>query len=633
MFEYLTKDTPVTSPSRPSSSNSVLSQIYQPAIVVLTWLLIYVPGLFQPGLLDDADSIHAEAAREMVLNHNWVTLYINGIRYLEKAPLMYWVVAAMYKLFGVAEWQTRLPLALGVLGLAFCTLLFARRYFGCEAGFYAALILVTAPGIYVYTRFLIPDVIVAMWLTFGLYLFLVAYEQKNPSRWLCWGFAATVALNVLTKSLIGIIFPGIIIGGFLLLTGGLRKILKFHLWSSSLVFLIVAAPWHVLAAIRSPAQPGGPERGFLWFYFVNEQFLRYLNKRFPRDYDKVPLLVFWALLLAWLIPWFVFLFPALKEIPRRVQAWRQGLDERARANLLLAVWAIVIMVFFSFSTRQEYYSLPVLPALALLEGSWLQRERESPGGSPKRRAGRIASIVLLIMGVIGSTVAMTVFFLTHPYPRGTDIGDVLTPHPGVYALSLGHMGDLRLESFGLFRLPLLLVGIALLAGTLLNWIFRRKNWPLAGNLALAGMMVVVLFCVHLGFVIFSPELTSKNIAQKIHQECRPGDIIVVNGKYEWGSTLNYYTGAELHVLNGRDGNLWFGSFFPDAPHIFEDDESFARLWNGPNRVFLFTEDFLKDKALQGIDPRCVFVFARQGGKLVLTNRPAYAAATSARLLF
>ena len=105
-------------------------------IAVATWFLIYIPGLAHPGLLDDADSIHAEAAREMVLNHNWVTLYINGIRYLEKAPLMYWSVATSYKLFGVGEWQTRLPLAFAVLGLAWCAFLFGKRYFGKECGFY-----------------------------------------------------------------------------------------------------------------------------------------------------------------------------------------------------------------------------------------------------------------------------------------------------------------------------------------------------------------------------------------------------------------------------------------------------------------------------------------------------------------
>ncbi|HXW54665.1 MAG TPA: glycosyltransferase family 39 protein [Candidatus Cybelea sp.] len=590
-------------------------------LVVLAWVLVYIPTLSQPGLLDDADSIHAEAAREMVLNHNWVTLYINGIRYLEKSPLMYWAVAATYRAFGVAEWQTRLPLAMGVLGLACAAFVFGRRFFGAEAGFYAALVLVTAPGIFIYTRFLIPDVFVAMWLTLGLYLFLIAYEQEQPSRRLCWGLAATMALNVLTKSLIGIVFPGLIIGTFLLLTGTLRRILRFHLLSSALVFLAVALPWHVLAALRSPAQPSGPEKGFLWFYFINEQFLRYLNKRVPYDYDRVPLVLFWGLVLTWLIPWCIYLAPALGEIPSRLRIWREGLDRRSRVNLLCAIWAAWIMLFFSFSTRQEYYSLPALPALALLIGAWLERERQSAATSPARRAGRMASAALFAFGIAGFLAAMALLARTHSFPAGTDIGSVLRPHPGDYKASLGHLGDLTVESLGLFRPLLLLVGVGLLAGTGLNWILRRRGRPFAGNLALAGMMVVMLLCVHDGLVIFSPELSSKQIALRVQKAYRPGDMIIVNGKYEWGSTLNYYTGIQLHVLDGRDGNLWFGSFFPDAPQVFESDASLARLWNGPHRVFLFSEDFLASRALADLDPRHIFVFARQGGKIVLSNRP------------
>jgi 4-amino-4-deoxy-L-arabinose transferase-like glycosyltransferase len=610
----------VNSHSTPSTLNKFLSSGLMLGITLATWLLIYIPGLSRPGLLDDADSIHAEAAREMVLNHNWVTLYINGIRYLEKAPLMYWAVAMSYKIFGVGEWQTRLPLAFAILGLAWAAFVFGRRYFGRETGFYAALILITSPGIYVYTRFLIPDVVVAMWLTLGLYLFLIAYQMDAPPRWMCWGFAITVALNVLTKSLIGIVFPGMIIFVFLLLMGDLKKLLKMHPISSALVFLTVAAPWHILSAIRSPAQSTGPERGFLWFYFINEQFLRYINKRIPRDYDKVPLLLFWALLLVWLIPWFVFLFPALKQIPIRVRTWRDNLDGRGRAHLFLGVWAAVIMLFFSFSTRQEYYSLPVLPALALLIGGWVQRERESPVGSADRRAGQWASAGLLVIGVLGFVAAMTMLAVTHPFPPGSDIGTVLVSHPGEYKLSLGHMQDLTIQSFGLFRTPLPLVGMGLLFGTGCNWILRRRNALVGANLSLVAMMIVVLYCVHLGFVTFSPELTSKTMALRIRDNLQPGDTIVINGKYEHGSTLNYYTGKQVYVLNGRDGNLWFGSFFPDAPNVFLDDASFARQWAGPNRVFFFTEDYMKDAALHDIDPATVFLFAQQGGKYVLTNR-------------
>src|SRR6201984_2940740 len=206
------------------SPNSLLSNVSMLCIVLGAWLFVYVPGLFQPSLLDDADSVHAEAAREILLNHDWVTLYVDGVRYLAKAPLMYWLVAISYKLFGISEWQTRLPLALSVLILACCVYAFGRRFFGKEAGFYAALITITSPGFYVFTRFLIAEVIVAIFLALGLYFFLIVCEQPEPPRWLCWGIAVTVALNILTKSLIGLVFPVGIMLAYLFLPGVLKQI-------------------------------------------------------------------------------------------------------------------------------------------------------------------------------------------------------------------------------------------------------------------------------------------------------------------------------------------------------------------------------------------------------------------------
>src|SRR5205823_3106665 len=208
------------------------------AVILLLWVLIYLAGIFTPALLDDVDTIHAEAAREMVLRHDWVTLYTDGIRYLEKAPLMYWATALSYKMFGVSEWSTRLPLMLGVLALLMVTYVLGKRAYGERAGFYAAVVLATSLGPYIFTRFQIPDIIVGLWLALSAFFFLLSLEQERPSRWVCWGFAATCGLNVLTKSLIGLVFPLGAIFLYLLITRNLRHILKLHLFSSTIVFLV-----------------------------------------------------------------------------------------------------------------------------------------------------------------------------------------------------------------------------------------------------------------------------------------------------------------------------------------------------------------------------------------------------------
>src|SRR6266566_7127270 len=223
-------------------------------ILFALWLAIYFAGIFSPALLDDVDTVHAEAAREMVQRHDWVTLYVNGIRYLEKAPLMYWGVAASYELFGVKDWSTRLPLILGVLALLLTVYGLSKHAYGERAGFYSAVVLATSLGPYLFTRFQIPDIIVGLWLTLSAFFFLLSLEQEKPPRWVCWGFAATCALNVLTKSLIGLVFPLGSIFLYLLLTGNLQHILRLRLVSSTIVFLAIAAPWHVMAAIRNPPQ-------------------------------------------------------------------------------------------------------------------------------------------------------------------------------------------------------------------------------------------------------------------------------------------------------------------------------------------------------------------------------------------
>lgn len=621
------------------------------SLIVLAWAIIYLGSLFQPALLDDADTVHAEAAREMAtVDHDWVTLHINGgFRYLEKAPLMYWVVAASFKLFGVHEWSARLPIALGVLALLLVTYRLGRRVCndknqGEEAGLYAALALGTGFGPFIFTRILIPDMGVALWLALGFDFFLTTLEQddagQKPSRWLCWGIAATMALNVLTKGLIGLVFPIGTIFVFLLLTGKLRHLLKLRLFSSFLVFLAIAAPWHVLAGLRNPAQ--GQARGFFWFYFVNEHFLRYLKKRFPEDYDTVPLRLFWGLNLIWLMPWTILVFLA-SVVQLIIKAWAwlttktpaatslsQGLrkafdalrgwvrNPHHRGTLLSTIWFLLVLVFFSFSSRQEYYVIAGIPGLALLLGGWLAKESASTLDSSERRTGRISSIVLVGIGVIACVAAVMLAMQSKTPPANYDISDLLKKNPTEYELSFGHFLDLTPQAMGAFKTPLLITGIVFALGTILNFLLRRTNRTLAANLVLAGMMVVVLRQSQTGLVIFSPVLSSRVLADAIQANWKPGDVIEDNGDYEAASSINFYTRQQMRILNGRRNNIWYGSTFPDAPPIFDDDAAFEKLWRSPQRVFLATDE---DEIPGYVKSAGFCRLAKWGGKLVLTNEP------------
>ena len=612
-------------------------------VLLLLWLLFYASfPLVTPPLLDDADSVHAEVAREMLLRHDWVTLYANGIRYLEKAPLLYWSMAASFRLFGVSTLTARIPLALTVLALAFALESFSRCAFGgARAGLLAGLITLSSFGIFIFTRINIPDAAVCLWITLAIFCYWLNLEREQPSPLLCWGFAAACALNVLTKGLIGVVFPVAVVALHLLATDGWRGALaslrRLHLISSTAIFFLVAAPWHILAGQANPTEglPGGLTfihghwfvplptygnvHGWFWFYFMNEHVLRYLNLRVPRDYDTVPLVLFYGLLLVWLMPWSVFLWQALRAVPWRTLVRRRELSRQESTLLLLGLWAAFVMLFFSLSTRQEYYVLPAMPALILLLTGWLNEEAaEAENFTVPGRyvgAGQRLSIALL---ALGSAAALACgFFILHAQPPGpnVDLAALLKGNPGDYALSFGHFLDLNARAMGAFRTPLAITAFATFFGTLGCWWARRDYRPMLGNLWLATGAFGFLLAAHMGLQIFAPVLSSEQLAHALESVRKPEDLIVINGEYESGSTLGFYLTEQVHILNGRSSNLWYGSFFTDAPPIFEDDVTFPVLWASRRRIFLWTEPEHVPKL-----PGPAFLIAAGGGKEILSNQ-------------
>ena len=310
----------------------------------------------------------------------------------------------------------------------------------------------------------------------------------------------------------------------------------------------------------------------------------------------------------------VFLPQSLRRIPRRLRELRGQLTSEQRANVFFLIWACVIVGFFSFSTRQEYYTIPAVPALALLLGGWLATEAASP--ESESRAGRISSWVLFAVVLLGSMVGVALLFSSRPPAPGADLADLLRKNPQEYDLSLGHFLDLTPEALGMFRPELLGAVLSLFAGAGINLWMRYRSRPAFGNVALAAMMVGLLTCVHAAFVIFSPVLSSQQLAAAIAKRYQPGDVVVIDGQYHEASTLNFYLRVPVRVLHEPSGNLWYGSKFPDAPHVFETRASIPPLWNGSATVFLWTDQD-DPRELSGLPH---YVLARSGGKAIFTNR-------------
>jgi 4-amino-4-deoxy-L-arabinose transferase-like glycosyltransferase len=649
-------------------------------MLLFAWLVLQIGGLFSPGLLDDVDSIYTEIAREMLQRHDFVTPYINGVRFFDKPPLMYWMAAASMRVFGPYDWAARLPLALSVLALLFAVYALGIRLFRHvspasnpdRGGLYAALALATGIGPYLYTRFYIPDILLALWMTLGVHLFLIALDRiqtqepqshtpRASALWPCLAFAAVMALNVLTKGLIGLIFPVGFVIFYLLMTRRFYLLPRLHLIASTVVFLAIAAPWHILAAIRTPAIPlpagqGLPAHGgWAWFYLYNEHIARFLGRRIPHDYGQVPVPLFWLLSALWVMPWATFLPGAISHAIRtlRNRAKLRSDDPAAsqwvgqnEAALSLLLWGALVLGFFTLSSRQEYYNLPALPALALLAAGLLARadaaiessrrtaaldcEALSLCESPIRdntaacRSALMWSLYLLAPAATIIAIVCGYFAMAAPRPApGADIASLIAANPEFYNLSLGHLFDLTGAAMGLFRGPLTAVALSMLVIGFGSYFVRRRGLTLVANLMLAAAMIVTLLAAHEGLARFYPILGSKDLALAINrvQQSNPrqDDLIILDGELTSGSTLVFYTQQQVHLINGDVNGLWYGSFWPDAPHIFESEASLRQLWSGPRRIFLFT--YNPAARSRDLGPyQQVHTLASAGGKTLLSNQ-------------
>jgi 4-amino-4-deoxy-L-arabinose transferase-like glycosyltransferase len=688
------------------------------ALLVLSalWLLLFFASLFTPPLLDDADATHANAARHMALSGDLVTLQVNGIRYLEKAPLSYWLVAFTFRLFGFNTFAAHLPQAIAVLLLTLLGYRWASAAFGPRTAFYTGLSLLTSAGVFLFTRVFIPEVLLSLFLCIALYSLLQSLgrdaetsvplgensedsEVEEPAiavtrppsitqslhAYLMW---TALALAVLTKGLVALVF---FLGAaivYLVLTGEYHHWRKLKPFTGVLLFFAIASPWHILAGLRNTGGMNG--HGFFWFYFINEHFLRFLGRRYPMDYNKLPGYLFWGLHLVWLFPWALFLgvlfhqswvafgryritnpAPAsnktfywqpyatvavglylqnsahvpylftvlialvlflLHGLYRRQQNSPYGIPLLRidtfphRTTLLLSLFSALVLVFFSLSTNQEYYTFPAyLPLLILLTAALVQAERTFSTAS-SRRWITVAHATFAILGLaIAFTLAYGLWTSRH-LPFVPDIGELLAHrNVGDYTLSMSHLFDLTGPSFAALRLPAAVAALAFAIGPTVAWLLRTKNRHLAATSVMAFTSAVFLLAAHIAFSRFAPMLSSDSFAQKIQQleadhSIPPHTQVFLYGDQAYGSSIPFYLGRTVVLVDGRSTSMLFGSTFPDAPRIFLTPQDLQNLWGKGERKLLFVPLEKRDD-VDHLLPNNKILLKETSGKALYTDRP------------
>lgn len=639
------------------------------ALLVAVFLAVQFASLFTPPLLDDVDASHAQVAQHMAETGDWVTMKLNGIRYLEKPPLPYWLAAGLYKIFGQNVFATHLPNTLALLGLAWLAWAWSSRAWGSRAGLYAALAVLTALGPFLFTRFAIPEALLSFLFLLALWCFLTGLESRRPGRiYLMW---AALALATLTKGLIApVFFAGAAIP-YLFLTGHWRRWRDLKPFTGILLYLAIAAPWHILCGMRNPDQGHpignhptiGNVHGFWYFYFINEHLFRFIGGRFPNDYNKMPFLVYWLAHLVWLFPWSLFAPALLVAAWRTRHTWLQHLRRdagqtvdfyldhavrndvatyverlkfRVRSTWLLSLFAGFTLLFFSISTNQEYYTFPAWVPLLMLLAATLAgiEERRAPEGQKPLLSQKWLSGAQAFFTGTGVIIAALLFYClwqSRNLPFVSDIGTLLAHRDvGGYTLSMSHFFDLTGPSFAALRLPALIAATALLIGPALGWLLRLRGKHIAATISIALTLSAFLVAAHIAFARFDPMLSSKQLADAILAKGTPSDSLIIYHDQSDASSVIFYTHNLLrkpaYVVmprcspKGIGSSLVWGSCYPDAPNIFLNDDQLSKMWGTGERKWLFAQDEYQDKAEQVLAGR-LYPVRSIADKQLWTDRP------------
>ena len=520
---------------------------------------------------------YAEIAREMIVTKDYLTPHIAGLTYLEKPPLFYWLESANIRLFGLNEWSLRIwPAFFALLG---CLAVYSAgcRLFERRVGLISCAVLATSSLWYVLGHVIDLDMTVSALITCALVCFLLGTVERPGyrRRFLMWGLFVFSAFATLTKGLIGVVIPGMVIGSWILLLGEWNVVKTSYLPSGIALFLLIAAPWFILVSWANP--------GFLKSYFLVEHFQRYLTK--PQGPYEQP----WAyvpILLLGLFPWTVFMLQALRHSGRF--PWRQR--HQNKGVLFLLLWAGLVFLFFSASSYKGVpYILPMFPPLAILIARYLALAWEAPRLSGISSGAFILAIALSLMVVAGLTAPQHFLerYSSWPAVEAPAEGTVASIHVSDWKDLSALTPYLRAQSAVLIVAALSAVALGFAKKAAFRWSFVSLT------------LVWTLFLVVLNSSL--PLLDQRRSVKALAAVLKP----LLQRSDEVASYHAYYQDLPVYLerpvaVVGWKGDLQFGVEVNEhSGGWMTDDDSFWKRWNSPDTVYMLTEQTTYEKLRSG----------------------------------
>ena len=559
--------------------------------------LMYLLGLGAGPFLDPPEGFHAAVAESLRASGAWLTLRVDGVRYFDKPPLPYWLMALSFSWAGPGEAAARIWPALSAVGVAAITGRIGVMLGGPRVGLLAGLFVASNLGMFVFGREVKPDLTFILWLTLALAGFAVAY--RGAGRWGLAVFYGALGLAALTKDALGALALLFVVALFLWLTRE-RPYGAWAPWWGALLLLAVALPWYVLTELRN--------RGFLWYTVMDQHVLNLARQRvFPDEDVPLSALEFLGVNVLAFAPWTLALPWGVARAFKR--PWP---DAESRLWMLLALWAVLLLGFFTLSPfKLPHYGLPAFPAMALLAArAWDDSIEAAPGAASPRALIVPVCVLFAILAVVFTLAALGRLPLLQGALTKVDVA----------ARNLAARGEAvphgPLEPYVSAMLKCVIVFGAATIGLALA---AYRRWPAVGVGVALAAMIAFMPIVAEGMAQFARSRSVRPIAEALLQRRAPADRVIHEGSLDNSASLLLRMPGPIFLVHGRPSNLAFGATFPDARDIFWDPPRLEAAWAGPDRCFLVSAVTPARSVVRALTP--VHLIAQASGRWLYSNRP------------
>lgn len=544
-------------------SKSVHWVISSCVLFLLGYTFYYQLGGY--ALLNNNEGLYAQIPLEMIESGNFVIPTLNGNPYIEKPPLLYWLIAGVYKLFGVSEWTSRFVTA--TAGFLLCLIggTFLRLHKFSEGRWLYPLLLGTSIGVIIFSRIVYFDVLLTFFFSLSLYSFYTWYDRGSKS-WLYLSYTS-LALAILAKGFLAFVLASLIVGTFLMLDRArFKKVLSFLNPGAIFLFLLIVVPWHKLSMSQ--------EKGFAWFYFINEHILRFLDLREPRDYYHGSFYYYLPRIAGYIFPWTLFLSVLFRSSTPH---------EPPKLTKFLWIWFLLVLGFFSFSqAKANYYIVLGLPPLVML----IAIKLESLLSTPK-------SLWILI------SVTVTILLLTGL---------------GVIVYFYDITSQIRAYKETLPWMILLYTAVYGLSGLVLAWFFRKQAF--IGIFLLGTLMVPVFFVALQEVKKQEDHISVKNLVLDIPASIRQTrKHVYLYRDYEALSSTLYYMRRSVPIVESHSRDLLYGQNNPHQPDSFLNMNTFERILKEQIPVYVIS----RDKYQKELEEKGLRVLSKRAGHVLMEH--------------